>query len=539
MAKDLKYGIEAREKILQGVDTLANTVKVTLGPKGRNVVLEKSYGSPLITNDGVTIAKEIELADAFENLGAKLVYEVANKTNDVAGDGTTTATLLAQAMIRSGMSAINKGSNPVLMREGIDEASRKVAEKLLEKSHEVKTNSEIENVASISAQDSSIGKIIAQAMEKVGNEGVINVDESNDFDTSLEVVEGLQYDKGYISPYMVSDRSKMEVTLDDPYILVTTQKINTVQDILSILEAIVEQHKSLLIIADDIENEVVSTLIVNKLRGTFNVVATKAPGFGDNQKALLEDIAILTNANVVSKDLQMDLKDMTIEDLGSAKKVVVTKDNTTIIDGIGAKENINKRKIEIQNQIENTKSDYDKKNLQERLAKLTNGVAIVKVGAATESELQEKKLRIEDALHATKAAVAEGIVAGGGAILVEVYNELKPTLKNDMVDIQRGYNVVLDSLLMPVWQIAENAGYDGDEIVSLQKTAKQHFGFNARTGVWVDMFKEGIVDPTKVTRSAILNAASISALLLTTEVAVTEIPEEKPVMPDMSGAGMY
>ena len=539
MAKDLKYGIEAREKILKGVDTLADTVKVTLGPKGRNVVLEKSYGSPLITNDGVTIAKEIELADAFENLGAKLVYEVANKTNDVAGDGTTTATLLAQAMIHSGMSAINKGSNPVLMREGIDEASRKVAEKLLEKSHEVKTNSEIENVASISAQDSSIGKIIAEAMEKVGNEGVINVDESNDFDTSLEVVEGLQYDKGYISPYMVSDRSKMEVTLDDPYILVTTQKINTIQDILSILEAIVEQHKSLLIIADDIENEVVSTLIVNKLRGTFNVVATKAPGFGDNQKALLEDIAILTNANVVSKDLQMELKDMTIEDLGSAKKVVVTKDNTTIIDGIGAKENINNRKIEIQNQIENTKSDYDKKNLQERLAKLTNGVAIVKVGAATESELQEKKLRIEDALHATKAAVAEGIVAGGGAILVEVYNELKPTLKNDIVDIQRGYNVVFDSLLMPVWQIAENAGYDGDEIVSLQKNANQHFGFNARTGVWADMFKEGIVDPTKVTRSAILNAASISALLLTTEVAVTEIPEEKPVMPDMSGAGMY
>ena len=539
MAKDLKYGIEAREKILKGVDTLANTVKVTLGPKGRNVVLEKSYGSPLITNDGVTIAKEIELADAFENLGAKLVYEVANKTNDVAGDGTTTATLLAQAMIRSGMSAINKGSNPVLMREGIDEASRKVAEKLLEKSHEVKTNSEIENVASISAQDSSIGKIIAQAMEKVGNDGVINVDESNDFDTSLEVVEGLQYDKGYISPYMVSDRSKMEVTLDDPYILVTTQKINTIQDILSILETIVEQHKSLLIIADDIENEVVSTLIVNKLRGTFNVVATKAPGFGDNQKALLEDIAILTNANVVSKDLQMELKDMTIEDLGSAKKVVVAKDNTTIIDGIGEKAKINDRKVEIQNQIENTKSDYDKKNLQERLAKLTNGVAIVKVGAATESELQEKKLRIEDALHATKAAVSEGIVAGGGAILVEVYNELKSTLKNDIVDIQRGYNVVLDSLLMPVWQIAENAGYDGDEIVSLQKTAEQHYGFNARTGVWVDMFEEGIVDPTKVTRSAILNAASISALLLTTEVAVTDIPEEKPVMPDMSGAGMY
>jgi len=539
MAKSLKYGVEAREKILIGVDTLANTVKVTLGPKGRNVVLEKSYGSPLITNDGVTIAREIELEDRFENLGAKLVYEVANKTNDVAGDGTTTATLLAQSMISKGIAAINKGSNPVLMREGIDEASRKVAEKLLEKSCEVKANSEIENVASISAQDTSIGKIIAEAMNRVGNDGVINVDESNGFDTSLEVVEGLQYDKGYISPYMVSDRNKMQVILENPYILVTNQKISTIQDILPILEAVVEQHKSLLIIAEDIENEVVSTLIVNKLRGTFNVVATKAPGFGDNQKSLLEDISIITNANLISKDLQMELKDVTISDLGTAKKIIVAKDNTTIIDGIGEKEKISDRKEEIRAQIENTDSEYDKKNLQERFSKLTNGVAIVKVGAATESELQEKKLRIEDALHATKAAVAEGIVAGGGAVLVEIYNELKPLLKHEVVDIQKGYNVVLESLLMPIWQIAENAGYDGDEIVEKQKQSKPQEGFNAKAGIWVDMYKEGIVDPTKVTRSAILNAASISALLLTTEVAVTDIPEENPIMPEMAGAGMY
>lgn len=531
MSKELKFGLDAREKMMNGVDTLADAVKVTLGPKGRNVVLEKSYGSPLITNDGVSIAKEIELSDPYENMGAKLVYEVANKTNDVAGDGTTTATLLAQAMIKKGIKAINKGSNPVLMREGIETASKKVAEKILEKSKEVKTNSEIENVAAISAQDTSIGKIISEAMERVGNEGVINVDESKGFDTSLDVVEGLQYDKGYISPYMVSDRDKMEVALDDPYILVTDHKINTIQDILPILEKIVEQHKSLLIIADDIDNDVVSTLVVNKLRGTFNVVATKAPGFGDNQKAILEDIATITSANFISKDLQMELKDMEVTDLGTAKKVVVAKDTTTIIDGVADKEVIEKRKDEIHAQINNSSSDYDKKNLQERLAKLSNGIAVVKVGAATESELQEKKLRIEDALNATKAAVAEGIVNGGGSILVDVYNELRDDLKSDIVDVQKGYNIVLDSLLMPTWQIAENAGYDGDEIVEKQKTSKDNIGFDAKRGEWVDMYKEGIVDPTKVTRSAVLNAASISALFLTTEVAVANKVEAKAETP--------
>ncbi|MDQ0359674.1 chaperonin GroEL [Breznakia pachnodae] len=531
MSKELKFGLDAREKMMNGVDTLADAVKVTLGPKGRNVVLEKSYGSPLITNDGVSIAKEIELSDPYENMGAKLVYEVANKTNDVAGDGTTTATLLAQAMIKKGIKAINKGSNPVLMREGIEAASKKVAEKILEKSKEVKTNSEIENVAAISAQDTSIGKIIAEAMERVGNEGVINVDESKGFDTSLDVVEGLQYDKGYISPYMVSDRDKMEVSLDDPYILVTDHKINTIQDILPILEKIVEQHKSLLIIADDIDNDVVSTLVVNKLRGTFNVVATKAPGFGDNQKAMLEDIATITSANFISKDLQMELKDMEVIDLGTAKKVVVAKDTTTIIDGIADKEVIEKRKDEIHAQINNSSSDYDKKNLQERLAKLSNGIAVVKVGAATESELQEKKLRIEDALNATKAAVAEGIVNGGGSILVDVYNELRDDLKSDIVDVQKGYNIVLDSLLMPTWQIAENAGYDGDEIVEKQKASNDNIGFDAKRGEWVDMYKEGIVDPTKVTRSAVLNAASISALFLTTEVAVANKVEAKAETP--------
>ncbi|MDF9824910.1 chaperonin GroEL [Breznakia sp. PF5-3] len=539
MSKDLKFGLEARDKMLNGVDTLADAVKITLGPKGRNVVLEKSYGSPLITNDGVSIAKEIELSDPFENMGAKLVYEVANKTNDVAGDGTTTATLLAQEMIHRGIKAINKGSNSVLMREGIEEAGKKVAEKILEKSKEVKTNSEIESVASISAQDTSIGKIIAEAMEKVGNDGVINVDESKGFDTSLDVVEGMQYDKGYISPYMVSDRDKMQVSLDDPYILVTDQKINTIQDILPILEKIVEQHKSLLIIAEDIDNDVVSTLVVNKLRGTFNVVATKAPGFGDNQKALLEDIATITDAKLIAKDLQMELKDMDISDLGTAKKVLVAKDTTTIIDGVADKSVIDERKAEISTQIANTTSDYDKKNLQERLAKLSNGVAVVKVGAATESELQEKKLRIEDALNATKAAVAEGIVNGGGSILIDVYKDLRDELKHDVVDIQKGYNIVLDSLLIPTWQIAENAGYDGDEIVEKQKNAKSNIGFDAKAGIWVDMYKEGIVDPTKVTRSAILNAASISALFLTTEVAVADKPEEKPAETSAAMPGMY
>ncbi|NCC54156.1 MAG: chaperonin GroEL [Erysipelotrichia bacterium] len=538
MAKELRFANDARESMMRGVDTLANAVKVTLGPKGRNVVLEKSYGSPLITNDGVSIAKEIELEDKFENMGAKLVYEVANKTNDAAGDGTTTATILAQAMLHEGKKAIDKGSNPVLMREGIEKASKLAAEKILEKSKKIETNSDIESVATISAQDSEIGRIIADAMEKVGKDGVINVDESNGFETYLEVSEGLQYDKGYISPYMVSDRDKMEVEMEDPYIMVTDQKISTIQDILPVLEKMVEARKPLLIIAEDIENEVVSTLVVNKLRGTFNVVATKAPGFGDAQKDMLEDIATLTNAKFYSKDLKMELKDLSIEDLGSAKKVIISKDNTTLIGGRGEKEALDARKDEIRARAENAKSDYDKKNLYERLAKLTNGIAIIKVGATTESELKEKKLRIEDALNATKAAVSEGIVCGGGSILVSVYNELKPLLKSDITDVQKGYNVVLNALLKPIWQIAENAGYDGDEIVAKQKQAKVNEGFDAKSGQWVDMFEKGIVDPTKVTKSAVLYSASIAGLFLTTEVAVAAIPEKEEVAP-AGMPGMY
>ncbi len=539
MAKELRFSNDARESMMRGVDTLANAVKVTLGPKGRNVVLEKSYGSPLITNDGVSIAKEIELEDKFENMGAKLVYEVANKTNDAAGDGTTTATILAQAMLHEGKKAIDKGSNPVLLREGIDKASKLAAEKILEKSKKIETNSDIESVAAISAQDPEIGRIIAEAMEKVGKDGVINVDESNGFETYLETSEGLQYDKGYVSPYMVSDRDKMEVEMEDPYILVTDQKISTIQDILPVLEKIVESRKPLLIIADDIENEVVSTLVVNKMRGTFNVVATKAPGFGDSQKDTLEDIATLTSATFYSKDLHMELKDLTLDHLGSAKKIIVTKDSTTLIGGKGEKEALEARKAEIRSRAENAKSDYDKKQLQERLAKLTNGIAIIKVGATTESELKEKKLRIEDALNATKAAVSEGIVCGGGSILVSVYNDLKPVLKSDITDVQKGYNVVLNALLKPIWQIAENAGYDGDEIVSKQKTAKEHEGFDAKRGVWVDMFKEGIVDPTMVTKSAVLYSASIAGLFLTTEVAVAALPEKEESMPAPAMGGMY
>jgi len=535
MAKEIKFSNEAREKMLKGVDTLADTVKVTLGPKGRNVVLEKSYGSPLITNDGVTIAKEIELEDKFENMGAKLIYEVANRTNDSAGDGTTTATILAQTMIHEGKRAIDKGSNPVLLKEGMDEASKCVSELLLEKTHKVETNNEIENVAAISAQDVSIGKIIAEAMDKVGKDGVINVDESNGFETYLEMEEGLQYDKGYISPYMVSNRDSMDVDLDDPYIFVTDQKIASIQEILPVLEKVVETHKPLLIVAEDIENDVVSTLVLNKLRGTFNVVATKAPGFGDSQKEMLIDIATLVGATFVSKDLKMNLSDVTIEDMGSAKKVIVTKESTTLIDGKGDRVLLEERKNEIRAHVEKTTSDYDKKKLHERLAKLTNGVAVIKVGATTESELKEKKLRIEDALNATKAAVSEGIVTGGGSVLVEIYNELVTTLKSDITDVQKGYHVVLNALLKPIWQIAENAGYDGDEIIAKQKGEKQHVGFDAKKGEWVDMFKSGIVDPTTVTKSAVLFSSSIASLFLTTEAAVASIPEKEatPVMPDM------
>ena len=538
MSKEIRFSKDVRDSMLKGVNTLADAVKVTIGPKGRNVVLDKGYGSPLITNDGVSIAKEIELEDSYENMGAKLVYEVANKTNDVAGDGTTTATILAQSMIQNGLKAVEKGANPVLMREGIDYASKEVAKYILDKSHKVETSEDIANVATISSGDKEIGKYIADAMEKVGHGGVISVDESNSFDTELEVAEGMQYDKGYISPYMVSDREKMVCDLDNPYIMITDQKINTVQEILPVLEQVMQSNKPLLIIADDFEQEVTQTLVVNKMRGTFNVVATKAPGFGDNQKETLQDIAILTNAKFYSKDLNMNLKDMQLSDLGSAKKVHITKDHTTMIGGNGDKAAIEDRVNEITNQMNNSKNENDKKNYAERLAKLSNGVAIIKVGGATESELKEKKLRIEDALNATKAAVAQGIVLGGGATLVNAYVALKDTLKDSNGDKQKGIKVVLDALLAPMAQIAENAGFNGDEIVEQQTKASEGQGFDAKSGEWVDMFDKGIIDPTKVTRNALLNAASISALFITTEAGVAIIKEPASSAPQMPG-GMY
>ena len=539
MSKEIRFSSDARQSMLKGVNTLADAVSVTLGPKGRNVVLEKSYGSPLITNDGVSIAKEIELEDHFANMGAKLVYEVANNTNDIAGDGTTTATILARDMIVNGMKQVEKGANPVLMREGIERASKAVAEVLLKNSHKVETSRDIASVATISSSNSHIGELIAQAMEKVGRDGIINVDESNSFDDELEVNEGMQYDKGYVSPYFVSDTDKMEVEMDNPLILVTNQKITNLQEILPVLEQVLKANKPLLLIAEDYENEAISSLVLNKLRGAFNVVATKAPGFGDKQKEMLEDIAVLTGAKFYNKDLNMKLSDLTIEDLGTIKKVIVKKDNTTLI-GHSSSEAVNNRVEELKTQLANTKSDYEKKSLKERIGKLSNGVATIKVGATTEAELKEKKLRIEDALNATKAAVDEGIVVGGGAALVEAYEELKNQVRDTNVDIQKGINVVMNSLFAPLTQIAINAGYDEEEIVSIQKTAKKDFGFDAKTGDWVNMFETGIIDPTKVTRSALLNAASISALFLTTEAGVAELPKkEEPQQPVMPQGGMY
>ena len=538
MAKEVRFSSDARKAMLKGVNTLADAVCITLGPKGRNVVLEKSYGSPLITNDGVSIAKEIELEDKFENMGAKLVYEVANNTNDVAGDGTTTATILARNMIVNGMKAVDKGCNPVLMREGIEYASKEVAKTILKNSRQVETSSDVASVATISAGSKEIGDLIAKAMDKVGRDGIINVDESNGFDDELEISEGMQYDKGYVSPYMVSDREKMTVELENPYVLVTNSKINNLQEILPVLEQVLKTNQPLLIIAEDYENEVISTLVLNKLRGTFNVVATKAPGFGDNQKEMLQDIAALTNAKFYNKDLNMKLEDLQLDELGTIKKVIVTKDNTTMI---GANENnseLNARIEEIRSRIADTTNEHDRKQFQERLGKLTNGVATIKVGATTESELKEKKLRIEDALNATKAAVAEGIVIGGGACLVEAYKELKPVLKNDNVDVQKGINIVMESLLAPICQIAENAGYNSEDIVDMQKNADKNIGFDAKNGEWVDMFEKGIIDPTKVSRSALLNAASISALFITTEAGVAEIKSDEPAVPAMAG-GMY
>lgn len=537
MSKQIRFGKDTKTALLRGVDALADTVKVTLGPKGRNVILDKGYGSPLIVNDGVTIAKEIELKDPFENMGAKLVYEVAANTNEMAGDGTTTSTVLAQAMIHQGFKAIDKGANPVLVREGIDLAGRAVADLLLKKSRPVVTKADIENVASISAGDRQIGKIIAEAMDKVSKNGVINVDESKGFDTELVIVEGLQYDKGYVSPYFVSNRETMTIELEEPKVFVTDQKISTVQDILPLLEQVVKSGKPLLIIADDIENEVTNTLVVNKLRGTFNVVATKAPGFGDNQKEQLQDIAILTGATFFAKDLGMKLSEAKYEDLGTIQKAIIKKDTTTLVGRHEDRPDVKARIKEIEAQIASSTSEYDKKRYQERLAKLAGGVALIKVGATTESELKEKKLRLEDALNATKAAVIEGIVAGGGSVLMEIQSELKDTLKSDNQDIQRGMHAVMDALSAPIYQIAENAGYNGVDIVDLQKRQQPDWGFDAKEGRWVNMIKEGIIDLTKVTRSAVLNAASIAALFITSEAAVAEVKETKephvPAMPDM------
>lgn len=539
MAKENKLGKSARDLMLEGVDTLANTVKLTIGPKGRNVVLDKGYGSPLITNDGVTIAKEIELKDNFANMGAKLVYEVANKTNDAAGDGTTTATLLAQSIIHRGIDAVEKGANPVFVRQGIEKAGKEVASKLLEESRPVDTNEDIESVATISSGDAEIGHLIAEAMEKVGKNGVITVDDSKGIEDELSVTQGMEFDKGYISPYMVTDREKMIAELDDAYVLVTDQKISNVQDLVPLLQANIDAgNKPILIIADDLDADVTSTIVVNKLRGTFNVVAVKAPEFGDAQKAALQDIAIMAGAKFISKDLSMEIKNVTMEDLGKVKKATIKKDKTTLVGGEGSKKEINDRISELAHQHEVATSDYDKKALAKRIAKLSDGVAVLKVGALTESELKDKKLRIEDALNATKAAVSEGIVCGGGAALTEVYKELKPVLKDSNPDIQKGINAVMESLYDPLRQIASNAGFEPSEIVEAQKVAKKGIGFDAKNGVWVDMFEKGIVDPTKVTRSAILNASSIASLFVTTEAAVTELKEEKPAAPAM-GNDMY
>lgn len=542
MAKEITFGKSARDEMVKGVDTLANTVKVTLGPKGRNVALDKGYGSPSICEDGVSIAREIELKNSVQNMGAKLVYEVANQTNEKAGDGTTTATVLAQAMIHRGINAVEKGANPVFVRTGMEKAGKAVASELLKMSKPVVSNEDIESIATISSHDEEIGKLIAKAMEKVGNNGVITVDESKTSEDELVVSQGLEYDKGYISPYMASDREKMESVLEDAYVLVTDMKVSNIQDIIPMLQSVVDSHKPLLIIADDLDGDVTSTLVLNKLRGTFNVVATKAPEFGDAQKAALQDIAILTGAKFYSKDLGMNLKDITIDDLGHAKKIIVKKDSTTIVDGEGNKKDIADRIAELQAQFQIATSDYDKKGISKRIAKLSNGVAVLKVGAQTESEMKDKKLRIEDALNATKAAVSEGIVVGGGAALAAAYKILRDQLKDENPDIQKGINAVLDSLYAPLRQIADNAGYDADEIEEKMKLAKDNIGFDASTGKWVDMLQEGIVDPTKVTRTAVLNASSISALFVTTEAAVTEIKEEKPAAPAMGAGdmgGMY
>ena len=530
MAKILKFDEEARKKLEIGVNTLADAVKVTLGPRGRNVVLEKSYGSPLITNDGVSIAKEIELEDPFENMGAQLIKEVATKANDVAGDGTTTATILAQAIVKEGLKMVSAGANPMFIKKGIEKATKEVINHLKARAKKIESNEEIAQVASISAGDEEIGKLIAQAMEKVGETGVITVEEAKSLETTLEVVEGMQFDKGYISPYMVTDSERMVAELDNPFILITDKKISNMKDILPILEQTVQTSRPMLIIADELEGEALTTLVINKLRGTLNVVAVKAPAFGDRRKAMLEDIAILTGGEVISEEKGMRLEETSIPQLGSAKKVKVTKDATIIVDGMGEAEIIKGRVTAIKNQIAETTSDYDKEKLQERLAKLSGGVAVIKVGAATETEMKDKKLRIEDALNATRAGVEEGIVSGGGTILVEIAKDMDSFKLEGEEGI--GVEIVKKALTAPLRQIAENAGVDGAVVLEKVKDMPEGYGFNAASEKYVNMIEEGILDPVKVTRSAIQNAASVSALILTTEVLVAS--KKEPKQPEMN-----
>lgn len=533
MVKQLKFSEDARQAMLRGVDQLANAVKVTIGPKGRNVVLDKEFTAPLITNDGVTIAKEIELEDPYENMGAKLVQEVANKTNEIAGDGTTTATVLAQAMIQEGLKNVTSGANPVGLRQGIDKAVKVAVEALHENSQKVENKNEIAQVGAISAADEEIGRYISEAMEKVGNDGVITIEESNGLNTELEVVEGMQFDRGYQSPYMVTDSDKMVAELERPYILVTDKKISSFQDILPLLEQVVQSNRPILIVADEVEGDALTNIVLNRMRGTFTAVAVKAPGFGDRRKAMLEDLAILTGAQVITDDLGLDLKDATIDMLGTTSKVEVTKDNTTVVDGDGDENSIDARVSQLKSQIEETESDFDREKLQERLAKLAGGVAVIKVGAASETELKERKLRIEDALNSTRAAVEEGIVAGGGTALVNVYQKVSEIEAEG--DIETGVNIVLKALTAPVRQIAENAGLEGSVIVERLKNAEPGVGFNAATNEWVNMLEVGIVDPTKVTRSALQHAASVAAMFLTTEAVVASIPEKNNDQPNMGG----
>ncbi len=538
MAKEIKFSEEARRSLEAGVNKLANTVKVTLGPKGRNVVIDKKFGSPLITNDGVTIAREIELEDAYENMGAQLVKEVATKTNDVAGDGTTTATLLAQAIIREGLKNVAAGANPMIIKKGIHKAVNVAVEELKAISQKVDGKESIAQIGAVSAADEEIGKLIADAMDKVGNDGVITVEESRSMGTTLDVVEGMQFDRGYLSPYMATDTDKMEAVYNDPYILVTDKKISNVQEILPVLEEIVQQGKKLLIIAEDIEGEALATLVVNKLRGTFECVAVKAPGFGDRRKAMLEDIATLTGATVISEELGYDLKSATIDMLGTARTVKVDKENTTIVEGAGDAVAIQERVAQVKRQIEETTSDFDKEKLQERLAKLSGGVAVIQVGAATETELKERKLRIEDALNATRAGVEEGMVSGGGSSLVQVIPAVEALLETTEGDEKTGVKIIRRALEEPLRQIAANAGLEGSVIVEKVMNSEKGIGFDALNGKYVNMIEAGIIDPVKVTRSALQNASSISAMLLTTESAIVDVEEDEPAMPGGGMGGM-